>query len=84
MTTRQLTYTLLDKGTRVKAVLGGQTVYGVVEFYEHYSPYQTTFPVRFGPQWLVMTSTDVTVLPEDQQPPDRQPPRRTGLHTRTD
>jgi hypothetical protein len=70
--------TLLDVGTEVTATLGDYTAYGVVEDYEHHSPNQTTFPVRFGSVTRLMTTGEVTVLPDDQQPPDRRPPRWTG------
>lgn len=70
---------LLYPGTRVSAVLGGRQAYGEVELYEYYSENQVTFPVRFGSRTMIMTAADVTVLPDDQQPPDRQPPRCTCL-----
>jgi hypothetical protein len=68
-------------GTEVTAIVGSYIVYGVVEDYEHHSPNQTTFPVRFGSRTRLMTAAEVTVLPDDQQPPDRRPPRWTGCDT---
>ena len=73
MTARQPT--LLDPGTRVSATLGGHTVYGIVEYYEHYHPTQTTFPVKFGSTTRIMTADEVTIQPD--QPDNRQPPRCT-------
>jgi hypothetical protein len=70
--------TLLDIGTEVTATLGDYIAYGVVEDYDHHTPHQTTFPVKFGSVTRLMTAGEVTVLPDDQQPPDRQPPRWTG------
>jgi hypothetical protein len=69
---------LLYPGTLVTATLGGYQANGVVERYEHYHPNQSTFPVKFGRQTTIVTAAEVTVLPDDQQPPDRQPPRHTG------
>ena len=71
--------TLLYPDTKVTVVLGGHTAHGVVELYEHHSENQVTFPVKFGSTTRIMTASDVTVLPDDQQPPDRQPPRCTCL-----
>jgi hypothetical protein len=73
---------LLYPGTKVTATLGGHQAHGVVEDYEHYHPNQVTFPVKFGNRTRIMTSAEVTVLPDAGQPPDRKPPRRTGLLAR--
>jgi hypothetical protein len=66
---------LLYPGTKVTAVLGGHTAYGVVEDYEHYRMDQTTFPVKFGGQTRIMNPAEVTVLPEAEQPDERRSPR---------
>ena len=71
---------LLYPSTLVTATLGGHTAYGEVDSYEHYREGQTTFPVRFGRQIKIVTAADVTVLPDVQQPPDRQPPKHTGRY----
>jgi hypothetical protein len=68
---------LLYPGTKVTAIFGGHTVYGVVDDYEHYHPTQTTFPVKFGRTTKIMTADDVTI--ERDQGDDRQPPRCTML-----
>lgn len=74
---------LLWPGTKVYTWQGSARIYGTVELYEHYSPNQVTFPVKFGPQSIIMTSADVTALPEAQQPPGREPARRTGRWSQT-
>jgi hypothetical protein len=65
-------------GTKVTVFVDDDTVYGVVEDYEH-QPNQTMFPVKFGWRTRIMTADHVTPLPDDQQPDDRQPPRCTSL-----
>jgi hypothetical protein len=76
MTARQR---LLYPGTLVTVTLGGHEAHGVVEDYEYHNSYQTTFPVKFGRRTMIMTAAAVAPLPDDQQPPDRQPPRCTCL-----
>ena len=66
-------------GTLVTTTLGGYTAYGVVEYYEHHNPHQVTFPVKFGSTTMIMVASEVTALPDNQQPPDRQPPPCTCL-----
>jgi hypothetical protein len=70
---------LPDIGTKVAVIVGDCTVYGVVEDYEHHNPHQVTFPVKFGSRTRIMLASDVTPLPEDQQPPGRRPPPCTCL-----
>jgi hypothetical protein len=82
MTARRLR--LLYPGTMVTAVLGGHTAYGIVEDYEHYRPDQITFPVKFGRVTRIMTAAEVTAQPDEQQLPDRQPPRHTGYYLSQD
>lgn len=64
----------------VTATLGGHTAYGTVEDYEHYNPHQITFPVSFGRQTMIVLASEVTVRPDDEQPPHRRPPRHTGYY----
>jgi hypothetical protein len=66
-------------GTEVSAIVGDYIVYGVVEYYEHHNPHQVMFPVRFGSRTRIMLASDITELPDDQQPDDRKPPRCTSL-----
>jgi hypothetical protein len=79
MTARQPKPKLPHISTKVTATLGGHTVYGVVEYYEHHNPHQVTFPVKFGHRTRIMLASDVTPLPEDQQPGNRKPPPCTCL-----
>ena len=76
MTTQRLLY----PGTLVTATLSGHTAYGEVDEYEHYHPNQSTFPVKFSGLTRIMTANEVIMLPDNQQPPGRQPPRHTGYY----
>lgn len=62
----------------VRITLAGHRFYGVVGDYEHHSPTQKMFPVRFGDRTRQMTSLDVQERTDVPQPRDRRPPRRTG------
>jgi hypothetical protein len=84
MTARPSKPTLPHIGTKVAVTLGGHTAYGVVEDYEHYNPHQVTFPVKFGRKTVIILASDITVLPDDQQPDDRQLPRHTGYYEHHD
>jgi hypothetical protein len=79
MTERQTKPKLLYPGTKVTAFSGDDTVYGVVEDYEYHSPHQVMFPVKFGSRTRIMLASDVTPLPDDEQPDGRRPPPCTCL-----